>query len=73
MRLIMDLSNEIRGNIGEAREKINMAYKLRDENRAAADWYKSMAAAHIDFNATGHAVAKKAIDDYKASGQHSDL
>lgn len=73
MRIIKQLTDDIRGNIDEARAKIDAAYLLRDTNRQAADWYKSMAAAHLDFNNAGHAAVSKAISDYKASGQASDL
>ena len=62
MRMIKKVSDAIRENIHEAREKINMAYRLRDEDKAVADWYKEMAAAHIGFNSTGHNVVTKLIE-----------
>lgn len=66
MKMIKMLSEEIKGNICEAREKIGTAYKLRDKDKAAADWYKDMAAAHMAFNQAGHANVKRLIDDAKA-------
>ena len=70
MKMIKMLSEEIKGNICEAREKIGMAYKLREKDKAAADWYKDMAAQHIAFNTAGHACVKRLIDDAKS--KHAD-
>ena len=70
MKMIKMLSEEIKGNICEAREKIGMAYKLREKDKAAADWYKDMAAQHIAFNTAGHANVKRLIDDAKS--KHAD-
>lgn len=70
MKMIKMLSEEIKGNICEAREKIGMTYKLREKDKAAADWYKDMAAQHIAFNTAGHACVKRLIDDAKA--KHAD-
>ena len=66
MRMIKQISGDIRCNISEAREKICTAYKLHDKDKAAADWYKDMAAAHLAFNQAGHANAKRLIDDAKS-------
>ena len=73
MRLIKDLCDDIRENIREARDKIDRAYALRDECKAAAEWYRSMAEAHLNFNAAGHEAVTRAIEDYKKKGQHSLL
>lgn len=70
MKMIKMISEEIKGNICEAREKIGMAYKLREKDKAVADWYKDMAAQHIAFNTAGHACVKRLIDDAKA--KHAD-
>ena len=61
MRMIKKLSHEIKGNIHEAREKIEIAYKLRETDRSAADWYKDMALAHMQFNNTGHTLVTRLI------------
>ena len=66
MKMIKMISEEIKGNICEAREKIGMAYKLREMDKATADWYKDMAAQHLAFNQTGHANVKRLIDDAKS-------
>ena len=70
MKMIKMLSEEIKGNICEAREKIGMAYKLREKDKAVADWYKDMAAQHMAFNTAGHANVKRLIDDAKS--KHAD-
>lgn len=70
MRMIKQICGEIRCNISEAREKIGIAYKLRDKDKAAADWHKEMAAQHLAFNSNGHSIVKRMIDDTKA--KHSE-
>lgn len=66
MRMIKQISGDIRCNISEAREKICTAYKLRDKDKAAADWYRDMASQHLAFNTAGHANVKRLIDDAKS-------
>ena len=66
MRMIKQISDAMRENICEAKEKIKMAYKLREVDKAAADWYKEMAAAHLNFNARGHEVVARMISDARA-------
>ena len=65
MKMIKHLSEDIRRNISEARDKIGTAYKLREKDQAAADWYKDMAAAHLSFNNNGHAAVARLINDAK--------
>lgn len=67
MKMIKHLSDEIRHNIHEAREKISEAYKLKDKDRGAADWYRAMAVAHIDFNTTGHNCVTRLINEARAN------
>ena len=67
MRMIKHLSDEIRHNIHEAREKINEAYKLKDKDRGVADWYKQMASAHLEFNTVGHGNVVRLINEAKAN------
>lgn len=73
MRIIKELSRDIRENITEARHHIDKAYELKASCRHAADWYKQMASAHLEFNTAGHASIRKLIDDYNAKGEHSPL
>ena len=70
MKLIKQMANNIAGNIDEARDKIRMAYELRNEYPEAAAWYREMANAHIAFNTNGHALVKKMIEAYKASDDY---
>ena len=65
MRMIKKVSDSIRENIHEAREKIEMAYKLHGEDKAVADWYRDMATAHLNFNTNGHSIVVKLIDQAK--------
>lgn len=67
MKIIKRLSNDLAGNIEEARDKIRVAYELKAEFPEAAAWYREMAAAHINFNSNGHATVKKLIDAHKNS------
>ena len=70
MKIIKRLSNDIAGNIEEARDKIRVAYELKAEFPEAAAWYREMAAAHINFNSNGHATVKKLIDAHKNSEEY---
>ena len=65
MRMIKQISDDMRENICEAKDKIRMAYKLREVDKAAADWYKEMAAAHLNFNTRGHECVAKMISEAK--------
>lgn len=67
MKIIKRLSNDIACNIEEARDKIRTAYELKSEYPEAASWYREMAAAHINFNSSGHGVVEKLIEQYKTS------
>ena len=70
MMSIKVMSDEIRHNIHEAREKISRAYKFRSTDKGMADWYVEMAAAHLRFNDTGHANVVRLINEAKS--KHSD-
>lgn len=70
MKLIKQISNDIAGNIDEAREKMRTAYALKAESPEAAAWYREMAQAHIGFNSKGHEVIKKMIETYKNSEEY---
>lgn len=67
MKIVKRMSNDMMGNIEEAREKIRTAYELKSEHSEAAIWYREMAAAHINFNSSGHNAAEKLIEQYKSS------
>lgn len=73
MRMIKWASDIIAGNLREARKYAEKAHELRDINKAAADWCKEMAQKHLEFNTNGHALVKKMIEDYAASGKNSEL
>lgn len=64
--MIKQLSGAMRENIHEAKVKIKMAYSLKDKDKAAADWYRDMAVAHLAFNGKGHEVVTKTIGEAKA-------
>lgn len=72
MKLIMELSKDIAGNINEARDKIRTAYELKGESPEAAAWYKDMAAAHLGFNQSGHTAVKKLIETYKGTESYKN-
>lgn len=66
MKMIKMLSEDIRGNIHEAEEKIKTAYKLREKDKSLADWYRDMAVAHLGFNTTGHSLVARMIHEAEA-------
>lgn len=70
MRIIKRLITDMSGNIDEARDKIRTAYELKAEAPEAAEWYREMACAHINFNSEGHAAVRKLIEKYKASEEY---
>lgn len=77
MRMIKKLSDDIRENIHEAKEKIMTAYKLKDEDKAVADWYKEMAVKHIAFNEAGHSnvvrLIKAAEETHKSNPLYAGM
>ena len=73
MRMIKWASDIVAGNLREARKYICKAYDLKETCKPAADWCKEMAAKHLEFNNAGHALVKKMIEDYAASGNNSEL
>ena len=73
MKLIKLLSEEIKHNIHEAEEKIEMAYKMRDADKAIGDWYKDMAVKHLAFNDTGHSIVVRLIKDAEEEHKNNPL
>ena len=73
MKLIKMLSEDIKENIHEAEEKIKMAYKMRDTDKAVADWYKDMAVKHLAFNETGHSIVVRLIKDAEEAHKANPL
>lgn len=70
MRIIKRLITDMAGNIDEARDKIRTAYELKAEYPKAAEWYRSMAAAHLGFNDAGHKTVSEIVEVYKASDEY---
>lgn len=73
MKMIKKLTEEIKGNIREAEEKIMMAYKMRDVDKAVADWYKEMAVKHLAFNETGHSIVVRLIKETEETNKSNPL
>jgi hypothetical protein len=73
MRIIKTLSDEIRHNIHEAREKISHAYKMHTIDKSTADWYRDMAVAHLKFNDAGHNIVVHMIDDAKKNHTNNPM
>lgn len=63
----------IRANLDEAEKYARKAHELKEDNKMAADWCKDMANMHLNANNAGHALVKKLIDDFAASGKNSEL
>lgn len=73
MRMIKWAADIIDSNITEAERYARKAHELREVNKQAADWCRDMATMHLQANTAGHAVVKKLIEDYAASGKNSEL
>lgn len=73
MIMIKQLSRDIRENINEAREKIGEAYRIRDKNKATADWYRDMASAHLRFNDAGHQNVIRLINEARSKMENDPM
>lgn len=67
MTRIPEILHDMWGNLMEAQDKIETAYELANKHRAAADWYKVMAAQHLEFNRIGYSMVADKIDRCDAS------
>ena len=65
MRTIKMLANDIECNIREAEEKIETAYRLRNDHPNMGAWYRDMASAHLGFNSKGHELITAEIATYR--------
>lgn len=72
MRIIKQLSGDIECNIREAEEKIDTAYRLREQFPQEALWYKDMAIAHLNFNNRAHELVAAQINTYRSSQEYKD-
>ena len=68
MGRIAELLHDMWGNLMEAEAKIEEAYTLVSGHKQAADWYKIMAAQHIEFNRMGIALVGDLIAKGEVSG-----
>ena len=73
MKMIKMMCDAISHNIDEAEEHIDTAYKYSSECREIADWYRTMADAHLKFNDAGHAVVAKMIETEKVKNADNPL
>ena len=48
-------------------------YRLHDEDKAVADWYKEMAAAHLAFNENGHKNVMRLIEHARATSADNPM
>lgn len=67
MELMNWIIDRLRSNIGEAHGYIMKAYAKRETNATASAWCRDMAVGHLSFNANGMTLAKKLMDDLRAS------
>ena len=58
-------------NVAEAREKINKAYQWREKHHGIADWYRSMAATHLDFNVGAMQMVKNGLQEVRNEHGHN--
>lgn len=72
MKIIKELAREIECNIGEAEEKIERAYAMKEKYPAAAAWFKDMAAAHLGFNVKAHELVASEINAYKSGNEYKE-
>lgn len=58
-------------NVAEAREKINKAHQWKDKHRGIADWFKTMAAEHLEFNTGAMQMARNGLQEIRNEHGHS--
>lgn len=78
MGRIAELLHDMWGNLMEAEAKIEEAYTLVDGHKQAADWYKIMAAQHLEFNRMGRTlvgdlIAKAEMSEATTEREHGKL
>lgn len=59
-------------NIAEAREKIHKANEWKEKHRGIADWYKQMAAGHLDYNSGAMQMARSGLQEMRSEHSHGE-
>ena len=67
MERIADILHDMWGNLMEAQDKIETAYEMSGKHKAAADWYKVMAAQHLEFNRMAYSMLADKIAKCEAA------
>lgn len=67
MGRIAEILHDMWGNLMEAQDKIETAYEMAGKHKAAADWYKVMAAQHLEFNRMAHSMLADKIAKCEAA------
>lgn len=57
-------------NVSEAREKINKAHEWKDKDRGVADWFKTMAAGHLEYNSGAMQMVKGKLQEMRGKYGH---
>lgn len=70
MKCICDI---LRGNNAEAKKYMEKAASIKNEDKALADWMRTMAIAHINFNNDGVSLAKKHLEEMKNKKDRPDF
>ena len=73
MRIIKCVTDIIKGNLHEAREYIEKAYEIKEDQPDVASWYRQMAQEHLAFNLQGHSIVTDIINAQKATAEGSEL
>lgn len=59
-------------NLMEADNYIDEAHKMKEECRHIADWYKEMAAKHMEFNSAGRSVYDRLKERLHEDHEHAE-
>ncbi|MBP3411376.1 MAG: hypothetical protein J6M10_10325 [Clostridia bacterium] len=63
MHEIRRIAKNLAGNVHEAKEYAEKAHRYRDVCKMQADWYRDMAAKHLEFNLSGRQLFDKFMRD----------
>lgn len=60
-------------NVKEAKDKIEKAYAWREKHKGIADWFRTMAASHIDYNNGAHQMVRNGLQEMRSEMHHDDV
>lgn len=60
-------------NVKEAREKVEKAYAWKEKHRGIADWFKTMADGHLEYNKGAMQMVRSGMQELKNEHAHDEV